>query len=61
MTLEQALRHASKYAKQRRDWRYVVFEDGEYDSCTDFDLDTFYDGNNNIVAVFGPDGKQESN
>lgn len=59
MTLEQALRHASKAAKARRDWQYVVYECEEYDSCTDFDLDTYYNGNNNIIAVFGPDGQRE--
>lgn len=57
---EQAARKAaSAAAKRAGSWRYVVAEgygpDRIYDSASDYDLESFWQGAE-VLAAYGPDG-----
>ena len=44
MTRNDAVLAAAKSAKANGDDRFVVFEDGEFHFCTEFDLDYWFVG-----------------
>ena len=55
MTLNKAIIHARKLAKKYDDFRYIVFEDEEYEVATDHDLDTYFYGCR-VIHTVCPDG-----
>lgn len=59
MTLQKACSLAKRIARAKRDERYVVYEDGEYEVATEFDLDTYYAGipAQDVVCMYLPDGE----
>jgi hypothetical protein len=63
-TYSKACNHASKVAKEKGEWMYVVEEPWEYGGgvgyfpATDEDLETFFYGCS-VVMSFGPDGNPE--
>jgi len=61
MTIQQAIKRAKHNAKKSGDWIYVVKADMDelengYDIASEYDMDTFYAGQNARYAV-GPDGE----
>jgi len=61
MNIQQAIKLARKHAKNSGDWIYVVKADMDepgdgYDIASEYDMDTFYAGQNARYAV-GPDGE----
>lgn len=59
MSYQSAIAKAKRLAIRKSEWVYVVCESGEYDTATEWDLDSFYLGTEPIVAV-GPDGQIEN-
>ena len=57
-TIEQAIRVARHNAKITGNERYIMYEDQEYDVCAEYDLETFYLGQNPECIVY-PDGEIE--
>jgi len=60
MNIQQAIKRAKHNAKKSGEWIYVVKSDmdepGSYDIASEYDMDTFYAGQNARYAV-GPDGE----
>lgn len=55
MTFHQAMAQARRRSRRTQQIVYVVFEAGEYDSASDYDLDTYYLGADPVASV-EPDG-----
>ena len=60
MTYDRAYLRASEIARKRRDWRYLILDCGEYHVASELDLDTYFQGCNQILVAFGPDGQPEA-
>jgi hypothetical protein len=58
MTYNEAVKAACKKAKKYQKEIYVVHEDGEFDTCDDDDLETFY-LSAPVIGVAFPDGDYE--
>ena len=53
MNLSTARNKAQRSANQREITLYIVIECGDYDYCTEFELDTYYQGAR-IIEVIEP-------
>jgi hypothetical protein len=58
MTYTEAIQKAKRVAKAKAEWRYVVREGSEYDTASEYDLETFFLGCEPVLAI-GPDGENE--
>ena len=52
MTKQQAIAKADRIAKKTGEHRYVVLESGEYETASEFDLDTYFLGINEANIVY---------
>jgi hypothetical protein len=55
MTEKKAITVAKQLAKTTGETYFIVWEDGEYYACSEYDLVTFYQGIDPSIAV-DPDG-----
>lgn len=44
MQRDQAFRDAKRHAVKKQETRFVIYEAGEYEHGSEYDLDTFYCG-----------------
>jgi hypothetical protein len=59
MRYEQAIKTAISRAKRRGEEMFVIYEDGEYEVADNYDLETWYLGQDPI-GVATPEGMYES-
>jgi hypothetical protein len=57
-TFEAACAYARRIARKTHQWVHVYDDDGEWQTGSDYDADTFFQGQT-PVATFAPDGNRE--